>query len=77
MARSILILLFILVLLVSVSPQVHAKVTETWEIMRPTVVASMDSVYAAIRGLVAGNDTHNRTNELPGTPGTNFDIIIT
>lgn len=77
MGRSIIILLLILVILVSLNPQVRLKVTETWEKIKPAVVASMDNLYAEIRSFVAGNDSENRTNEAPVTPGMNFDVIIT
>ena len=77
MGRSIIILLLILVILVSMNPQARAKVMETWESVKPAVVASMDNMYASIRNLVAGNDSDNRTNDSPITPGVNFDVIIT
>ena len=77
MGRSIVILLLILGILVSLNPQVRANMGETWEHVKPAVVASMDSLYAEIRTFVAGNDADNRTNESPLTPGVNFDVIIT
>ena len=77
MGRSIIILLLILVILVSLNPQVRAKVGEGWETVKPAVVASMDTMYADIRSFVTGNDADNRTNESPVTPGVNFDVIIT
>ena len=77
MGRSIIILLLILVVLVSLDPQARAKVGETWENIKPAVVASMDTMYADLRSFVAGNDSDNRTNESPVTPGVNFDVIIT
>jgi hypothetical protein len=77
MGRSIIIVLLILVILVSMNPQASAKVMETWESIKLAVVASMDNMYASIRNLVAGNDSDNRTNDSPITPGVNFDVIIT
>jgi len=77
MGRSIILLLLILVVLVSVSPQVRTTATEMWKNIQPTVVASMDHLYAAVRSLVAGNDTNNRTHDAPSSPGINFDVIIT
>jgi hypothetical protein len=77
MGRSIVIILLILMILVSIHPQVWAKVMDTWESVRPAVVASMDNLYAAVRSLVAGDDSDNRTNDAPITPGVNFDVIIT
>lgn len=77
MGRSIIILFLILAILVSISPQVRTKAVETWKNIRPAVVESMDNLYAAVRSLVAGNDTDNRTNDTPVRPGVNFDVIIT
>jgi hypothetical protein len=77
MGRSIVIILLILVILVSIHPQAQARITAAWEKMRPAVVASMDNLYASIRTIVAGNGSHNRTNESPVSPGLNFDVIIT
>ena len=77
MGRSIIILLLIVGILVSMNPQVRAKMGQTWENIKPAVVASMDNLYAEIRTFVAGNDVDNRTNESPVTPGVNFDVIIT
>jgi len=77
MGRSIIILLLIVGILVSMNPGVRAKMGETWENVKPAVVASMDNLYAEIRTFVAGNDADNRTNESPVTPGANFDVIIT
>ena len=77
MGRSIIILLLIVVIFVSLNPQARAKVGQTWENIKPAVVASMDNLYADIRSFVAGNGSDNRTNESPVTPGVNFDVIIT
>lgn len=77
MGRSIVILLLIVGILVSLNPQVRARMGETWDNVKPAVVASMDTLYAEIRTFVAGNDADNRTNESPVTPGVNFDVIIT
>jgi len=77
MGRSILILLLILVILVSLHPQVQAKITKGWDEIRPAVVASMDGVYAIIRSFVAGDDAENRQNDSPFMPGIRFDMIVT
>jgi hypothetical protein len=77
MGRSIMILFLILAILVSVSPQARTIVVETWKEIRPAVVESMDNLYAAVRSLVAGNDSDNRTHDTPVSPGINFDVIIT
>jgi len=77
MGRSIIILFLILVILVSISPQVCTNVAETWKNIRPSVVESMDNLYAAVRSLVAGNDADNRTHDTPVSPGANFNVTIT
>ena len=77
MGRSIIIVFLILLILVSASPQVRTGVVETWKNVRPSVVESMDDLYAAVRSLVAGSDTDNRTHDIPASPGVNFDVIIT
>jgi hypothetical protein len=77
MGRSIVILLLILVILVSLNPQARLKMVETWDNIKPVVVASMDNIYAEIRSFVAGTDSDNRTKDSPVTPGVNFDVIIT
>lgn len=77
MGRSIVTVFLILVILVSASPQARAKIGETWQNVRPVVVESMDSVYSAIRSVVAGNETHNRTKDSPVTPSVNFNVIVT
>jgi hypothetical protein len=77
MGRSILILLLILVIVVSLDPRVHEKITNTWEEVRPAVVASMDGMYAVIRSFIAGDEADNRTNDSPLLPGVRFDEIIT
>ena len=77
MGRSILILLLILVILVSLNPQVHEKISRTWEGIKPTVVASMDGMYALVRNFIAGDESNNRTHDSPLMPGARFDVIIT
>ena len=77
MGRSILILLLILVILVSLNPQVHEKITRAWEDVKPAVVASMDGMYALIRNFIAGDESNNRTHDSPLMPGARFDVIIT
>ena len=77
MGRSIFIVLLILVILVSISPQTQAKITSGWESVRPGVVKSMDSLYAVVHDFVAGTDAHHQMHENPETPPANFDVIIT
>ena len=77
MGRSIFIVLLILVILVSIHPQVQANIIATWENIRPAVVESMDNLYAVVRNFVAGSDSDHQIYETPETPGVNFDVIIT
>lgn len=77
MGRSILILLLILMIIVSLTPQAHEKITRTWDEIRPAVVASMDGMYAVIRSVIAGDEAENRTHDSPFMPGVHFDVIIT
>jgi hypothetical protein len=77
MGRSIILLVLLLAILVSLSPQVRTNMGETWKTIQPAVVASMDSLYAVVRAFIAGNDSGNRTNDSPVTPGENFNVIIT
>jgi hypothetical protein len=77
MGRSIFLVFLILVILVSITPQTQAKIGTAWENIRPAVVESMDSLYAAVRSFVAGDDSDHQIYEDPVTPGVNFDVIIT
>ena len=77
MGRLIFIVLLTLLILVSVSAQTQAKLTTAWESIRPAVVESMDSLYAAVHDFVAGNDSHHQIHENPQTPPADFDVIIT
>ena len=77
MGRSIFIVFLILAILVSITPQAQANITAGWESVRPAVVQVMDNLYATIRGVVAGSDSHQQIHEHPGIPDANFDVIIT
>jgi hypothetical protein len=75
-ARLIIVFLLIVAVLVAYNPQARQQASQTWESVQPGVVALMDHVYAMVRSVIAGNETHNRTND-PGSPGGNFDRIVT
>lgn len=76
--RAIVVLLLILAVVVAYNPGVRAEVADTWETIRPAVVEFMDSFYAAVRNLIAGNDSGNQNNETPAPgPGVNFERIVT
>jgi hypothetical protein len=78
-ARVIIVLLLILAVLVAFNPQARERVKETWENIRPVVLAFMDNLYAAVRNLIAGNDSDNRfPTPTPTSPGgVNFQRIVT
>jgi hypothetical protein len=77
-ARSITVILLIFAILVAYNPQVREKGAESWEIMRPSVVALMDNVYAAVRGVIAGNDSKDwMETPSPVSPSANFERIVT
>ena len=74
-ARVVMIVLLILVVVVAYDPQTRADAGQTWQTMRPVVVELMDSTYAAIRSIVAGNGLNDPIED--NAPGVNFDLIIT
>ena len=78
-ARVIIVLLLILAVLVAFNPQAREKVKETWDNIRPVVLAFMDNLYAAIRNLIAGNDSDHRfETPTPTSPGgVNFQWVVT
>jgi hypothetical protein len=77
-ARLIAVLLLILLVLIAYNPQARETVVETWENIRPVVVAFMDSFYTAIRNLITGNsDNPIDETPTPETPGVNFERIVT
>ena len=77
-ARSITVILLIFAILIAYNPQVREKGAEGWEMMRPSVVALMDNIYAVVRGVIAGNDSKDRMETpSPVSPGANFERIVT
>jgi hypothetical protein len=77
MGRSIFIVFLILIILVSINPRAQAKITTAWENIRPAVIESMDNLYGVVRNFIAGNGSDHQIYENPGTPGVDFDVIIT
>lgn len=76
--RAIIVLILILAVVVAYNPRARAEVTETWETIRPVVVKFMDSLYAAVRNLMTGNDSEDEIDNVPAPrPGANFDRIVT
>ena len=76
-ARLITVILLVMAILIAYSPQFREQVTETWETIKPAVVALMDGSYAAIRNLIVGDGADDRMEETPHEPGVNFDRIVT
>jgi len=75
-ARLIVVFLFIVAVLVAYNPPARETVSQTWDTVRPAVLDLMDNLYAVVRSAIVGNENHNQTND-PGSPGGNFDRIIT
>jgi len=75
MARLIIVLVLILAIIVSYSPQVHRELSQTWEDVRPAVIEVMDGLYATIRSFVAGTDSNDGIDD--NAPGVDFELITT
>jgi hypothetical protein len=74
-ARLLTVLFLILVIGVAYHPQAREAARQSWENARPAVVEVMDGLYAALRNLVAGTESHDGIDD--SAPGENFDRIIT
>jgi len=77
MGRSIGIILLIIAVLISITPQAQTKISGGWQSIRPAVVESMDNMYAAVRTFVSGSDSDHKLYENPVPLDPNFDVIIT
>jgi len=74
-ARWIVVSILILVIVVTHSPFANDEFSQVWRDVRPTVLGSMDSIYAAIRNFVAGSEPADGVDD--NAPGVDFDIIST
>ena len=74
-ARLSIILFLIVAIMFTAGPLVRGGANQAWEHTRPDVLLLMDSLYAAIRNVVAGTGSHDGVND--DAPGANFEIIIT
>lgn len=74
-ARLITILFLVLAVVLVYSPGVRGEVDQAWVYARPGVIALMDNLYATIRNIVAGTNSHDGIHD--DDPGVDFDIIIT
>jgi hypothetical protein len=75
--RLFIVFLVLVAMVVAFSPANREQAHVAWENARPVVVSLMDGMYAAVRTLIAGNDRHNRMDDNPGSPGGDFDRIVT
>lgn len=77
--RAAVVLFLILAVLIAYNPRARETVMNTWENIRPALVALMDNVYAVIRDIITSNGSNNGTHEtpVPAGPGVNFQHIIT
>lgn len=73
--RSIVILILILGMVFAYSPGMREEMSQSWESARPGVLQLMDSLYIALRDLVAGADPHDGIQD--SAPGVDFNIITT
>ena len=74
-ARWFFVSFLILLIVVTFSSQGREVANQAWEEVRPVVVDAMDSFYASLRNLVAGENPHESIDD--HAPGVNFDLIIT
>ena len=75
--RFLVVLLLLLVVVTAYQPQARQAVGQMWESFRPGLIVLMDSMYAAIRSIVVGTDSHDQIDNDPASPGVDFDYIVT
>jgi hypothetical protein len=75
--RFIIVLILILILLLFYNPDTRQAVIETWQNIRPALVAFLDNLYAAIRDLLTGSSSDSDVDQQPAGPELNFDRIVT
>ena len=75
--RLFLVFLVIVALVVAFNPANREQAHVAWEHARPVVVSLMDGMYAAVRTLIVGDEHHDRIDDNPGSPGGDFDRIVT
>ena len=77
-ARLAIVLLIILAVIVAYNPQAREQAVKTWESIRPVVVETTNSLYAAIRNLLTRTPSKDGTEEKPAPgSGGNFERIVT
>lgn len=75
--RVIVVFLLIVAVVFAYSPVSREQVKENWQIIRPGVVELMDSVYATVRTLIAGDGRDDRIHDNPIAPGVDFERVVT
>jgi hypothetical protein len=75
--RLIVVFLLIVAVVFAYSPVSREQVKENWQIIRPGVVEIMDSVYATVRTLIAGDGRDDRIHDNPIAPGVDFERVVT
>ena len=73
--RLILVSILILAIVATYSPFASGQFSQAWKDVRPNVLKFMDSMYAAIRSIVAGSDPADGMDD--NAPGVDFERIIT
>lgn len=76
-ARLMIVFLLIIVALMAYDPVTREEGKEAWMEFRPVVVAFMDGMYAAVRDLIAGDESQDRIDDNPVPPEIDFDRIVT
>jgi hypothetical protein len=76
-ARWITVILLIIMILITYTPQFRELVVDTLETFKPAVVQVMDSFYAAFRGLIVGDGSNDQMDHPPADPEIHFDRIVT
>lgn len=76
-ARLMIIFLLIVAALIAYDPEARQGGIEAWVEVRPTVVAFMDGMYAAVRELIAGDGREDWIDDNPVPPEIDFDRIVT
>ena len=76
-SRFILILLIILLLLFTFSPQTRQALIDAWQTVRPILVAFLDDVYTALRDLLTGNTSNQNTDQPSLQPKLRYERMVT
>ena len=75
--RLFFVFLVLVAMVVAFNPVNREQAHVAWEQARPVVVSLMDGMYAAVRTLIVGEDHQDHIDDNPGSPGGDFDRIVT